>query len=285
MDPCQLPVRQPWLAWPAWPGLAFTIMMAGRCRVRISFLRQLVDTMPHSTARISALVPTQPPADMPRPIPTRQCRKTPGIKYPESVMSSLRPGYLRRGSLVRTNRAHITRARIVSLVLFDPAARSMSRNRRANALGKLDDLSRTPNGSSSASRGRKTRRKTGNPSSDRRPWRHLIRRAGLYRSGLKRVDESQIYSLWGRRSHDGQGGSSPLRLRFTTRFGAKVGRPRSKRRPLPIVSWQEPMPTAVALFRTRFIVLTVMALCADVVLCHLQHSRRSPTIRARTSRS
>ena len=76
-------------------GVGFTIMMAGLMQgSQIDFLRQLVDTMPHITVEDERRsVPTQPAeqeyaaVQMPD---IANVGKRPGIKYPESVMSSLR---------------------------------------------------------------------------------------------------------------------------------------------------------------------------------------------------
>jgi lipoprotein-releasing system permease protein len=76
-------------------GVGFTIMMAGLMQgSQIDFLRQLVDTRPHITVEDERRsVPTQPAeqeyaaVQMPD---IANVGKRPGIKYPESVMSSLR---------------------------------------------------------------------------------------------------------------------------------------------------------------------------------------------------
>ena len=76
-------------------GVGFTIMMAGLMQgSQIDFLRQLVDTMPHITVEDERRsVPTQPAeqeyaaVQMPD---IANVGKRPGIKYPESVMGSLR---------------------------------------------------------------------------------------------------------------------------------------------------------------------------------------------------
>ena len=76
-------------------GVGFTIMMAGLMQgSQLDFLRQLVDTMPHITVEDERRsVPTQP-ADQEygavQMSDIANVGKRPGIKYPESVMSSLR---------------------------------------------------------------------------------------------------------------------------------------------------------------------------------------------------
>ena len=76
-------------------GVGFTIMMAGLMEgSQIDFLRQLVDTMPHVTVQDERRsVPTQP-ADQEygavQMSDVANVSNRPGIKYPESVMASLR---------------------------------------------------------------------------------------------------------------------------------------------------------------------------------------------------
>src|SRR5258708_27443144 len=76
-------------------GVGFTIMMAGLMEgSQIDFLRQLVDTMPHITIQDERrAVPTQP-ADQEygavQMSNVTNLNNRPGIRYPESVMASLR---------------------------------------------------------------------------------------------------------------------------------------------------------------------------------------------------
>src|SRR5258708_12454808 len=76
-------------------GVGFTIMMAGLMEgSQIDFLRQLVDTMPHITIQDERRsVPIQP-ADQEygavQMSNVTNLNNRPGIKYPESVMASLR---------------------------------------------------------------------------------------------------------------------------------------------------------------------------------------------------
>src|SRR5215831_21425314 len=76
-------------------GVGFTIMMAGLMQgSQIDFLRQLVDTMPHITVQDERRAPPAQPAD--REYGAVQMSNVAnvggsrGIKYPESVMASLR---------------------------------------------------------------------------------------------------------------------------------------------------------------------------------------------------
>src|SRR5205814_10504367 len=76
-------------------GVGFTIMMEGLMEgSQIDFLRQLVDTMPHITIQDERRsVPTQP-ADQEygavQMSNVTNLNSRPGIRYPESVMASLR---------------------------------------------------------------------------------------------------------------------------------------------------------------------------------------------------
>src|SRR5215472_16298113 len=76
-------------------GVGFTIMMAGLMQgSQIDFLRQLVDTMPHITIQDERrLAPTQP-ADREygavQMSNVANLNNRPGIRYPETVMASLR---------------------------------------------------------------------------------------------------------------------------------------------------------------------------------------------------
>ena len=76
-------------------GVGFTIMMAGLMQgSQIDFLRQLVDTMPHITVEDERRsVPTQPAEQEYAVVQMSDIAnvgKRPGIRYPESVMTSLR---------------------------------------------------------------------------------------------------------------------------------------------------------------------------------------------------
>jgi lipoprotein-releasing system permease protein len=148
-------------------GVGFTIMMAGLMQgSQLDFLRQLVDTMPHITVEDERRsVPTQPPS---RNMRRSRCPdianvgKRPGIKYPESVMSSLRswiPGDVAPSAKTTAIINH-GGARIgITLTGIDPR-REVKVSKLAAQMreGKLDDLARAPNGILRRGTGRKTRR-------------------------------------------------------------------------------------------------------------------------------
>jgi lipoprotein-releasing system permease protein len=76
-------------------GVGFTIMMAGLMQgSQIDFLRQLVDTMPHVTVEDERRAVPMQPADQEygavQISSVANVNSRPGIKYPESVMASLR---------------------------------------------------------------------------------------------------------------------------------------------------------------------------------------------------
>src|SRR5260370_27564595 len=76
-------------------GVGFTIMMAGLMQgSQIDFLRQLVDTMPHVTVEDERRsVPTQPAEEEYAAVGMSNVpnvSRRPGIKYPDTVMASLR---------------------------------------------------------------------------------------------------------------------------------------------------------------------------------------------------
>ena len=76
-------------------GVGFTIMMAGLMQgSQIDFLRQLVDTMPHITMQDERRTAPPQPADQEygavQMSNVANVNNRPGIRYPESVMASLR---------------------------------------------------------------------------------------------------------------------------------------------------------------------------------------------------
>ena len=76
-------------------GVGFTIMMAGLMQgSQIDFLRQLVDTMPHITMQDERRSAPPQPADQEygavQMSNVANVSNRPGIRYPESVMASLR---------------------------------------------------------------------------------------------------------------------------------------------------------------------------------------------------
>jgi lipoprotein-releasing system permease protein len=254
-------------------GVGFTIMMAGLMQgSQIDFLHQLVDTMPHITVQDERRAPPAQPAD--REYGAVQMSGVAnvggrhGIKYPDTVMASLRswlPGDV--APSVKTTAIIDHGGRIgVTLVGIDPrqevkVSKLVSQMRE----GQITDLNRAPNaviiGQALAE---KLAVKTGSTVT-------LIGGAGtevtstvvgVFRSGLKRVDEGQIYSLLGfaqvMMGHGGVVNELRLRLddpliaqRVATQVEAQTG--------YKSVSWQEANSDLLSSFSVRdFIVLTVM---------------------------
>ena len=255
-------------------GVGFTIMMAGLMQgSQIDFLRQLVDTMPHITVEDERRsVPTQPAEQEYGAVQMSDIAnvgRRPGIKYPESVMSSLRswiPGdvapSVRTTAIINHGGARIG----ITLTGIDPR-RELQVSKLAAQMreGKLDDLSRASNGVIiGEALAEKLGLKTGNSvllvGGQGVQLNSTV--TGLFRSGLKRVDESQIYSLMGpAQVMMGQSGVvNQLRLRLTDPMLAqKVAAQVEAQTGYKSVSWQEANADLLSTFSVRdFIVLTVM---------------------------
>ncbi len=195
--------------------------------------------------------------------------KRPGIKYPELVMSSLRswiPGDV-APSVKTTAIINHGGARIgITLDRHRPPPRASGlETRRANARGKARrPFARAERHHHRRGAGRKARLKTGNTvlliGGQGVQLNSTV--TGLFRSGLKRVDESQIYSLMGpAQVMMGQSGVvNQLRLRLTDPMLAqKVAAQVEAQTGYKSVSWQEANADLLSTFSVRdFIVLTVM---------------------------
>src|SRR6201981_1984829 len=134
-------------------GVGFTIMMAGLMQgSQIDFLHQLVDTMPHITVQDERRAPPAQPAD--REYGAVQMSGVanvggrPGIKFPDTVMASLRswlPGDV--APSVKTTAIIDHGGRIgVTLVGIDPR-RGGKGSKLVSPIreGQITDLSRAPN--------------------------------------------------------------------------------------------------------------------------------------------
>jgi lipoprotein-releasing system permease protein len=255
-------------------GVGFTIMMAGLMQgSQIDFLRQLVDTMPHITVEDERRsVPTQPAEQEYGAVQMADIAnvgRRPGIKYPESVMSSLRawiPGdvapSVRTTAIINHGGARIG----ITLTGIDPR-REIQVSKLAAQMreGKLDDLSRASNGVIiGEALAEKLGLKVGNSvllvGGQGVQLNSTV--TGVFRSGLKRVDESQIYSLMGPAQvmMAQSGVVNQLRLRLTDPMLAqKVAAQVEAQTGYKAVSWQEANADLLSTFSVRdFIVLTVM---------------------------
>jgi lipoprotein-releasing system permease protein len=255
-------------------GVGFTIMMAGLMQgSQIDFLRQLVDTMPHVTVEDERRsVPAQPADQEYAAVQMSNIAnlgKRPGIKYPESVMASLRswlPGDVAPSVKTTAIIDHGGGRVGVTLTGIDPRLEvRVSKLASQMREGQIGDLSHAPNaiiiGEALAE---KLAVKTGNTvvligGQDTELSATVV---GLFRSGLKRVDEGQIYSLIGlAQVVMGQSGViNQLRLRLSDPLAAqKVAKQVEAQTGYKSVSWQEANSDLLSTFAVRdFIVLTVM---------------------------
>jgi lipoprotein-releasing system permease protein len=240
---------------------------------QIDFLRQLVDTMPHVTVDDERRsVPSQPADQEYAAVAmsnVANVSQRPGIKYPDTIMTSLRswlPGDV-APSVTTTAIIDHGGGRVgVTLTGIDPRLEVHVSKLASQMLeGQLTDLSKAANGIIiGQALAEKLAVKNGNTvllgSGEETPISATV--VGIFRSGLKRVDEGQIYSLIGlAQTIMGQSGIiNQLRIRLddpliaqkvATRVEAQVG--------YKSVSWQEANSDLLSAFATRdFIVLTVM---------------------------
>ena len=251
-------------------GVGFTIMMAGLMQgSQIDFLRQLVDTMPHVTVDDERRsVPSQPADQEYGAVGmsnVANVNKRPGIKYPDALMASL-PGEVapsvRTTAIVDHGGGRVG----VTLTGIDPRQEvRVSKLATQMQEGQLTDLSKAANGIIiGQALAQKLAIKNGNTvllgGGEGAQMTATV--VGIFRSGLKRVDEGQIYSLISvAQTLMGQTGViNQLRVRLTdplvaqkvaTQVEAQVG--------YKSVSWQEANSDLLSTFATRdFIVLTVM---------------------------
>src|SRR5215475_5926511 len=254
-------------------GVGFTIMMAGLMEgSQIDFLRQLVDTMPHVTVQDERRAAPPQPAD--REYGAVQMSGVanvggrPGIKYPETAMASLRswiPGDV--APQVKTTAIIDHGGRIgITLVGIDPRQEArVSKLVSQMREGQIGDLQRAANaiiiGEALAE---KLAVKTGDSVTliGGQGTQVSSTVVGLFRSGLKRVDEGQIYASIGTAQlMMGQSGViNELRLRLNDPVSAETIAKRVEGQTgYKSVSWQEANSDLLSSFAVRdFIVLTVM---------------------------
>jgi lipoprotein-releasing system permease protein len=255
-------------------GVGFTIMMAGLMQgSQIDFLRQLVDTMPHVTVDDERRsVPSQPADQEYAAVGmsnVANVNRRPGIKYPDAVMASLRswlPGDV-APSVKTTAIVDHGGGRIgVTLTGIDPRLEvRVSKLASQMIEGQITDLSKAANGIIiGQALAEKLAVKNGNAVllGGGEGTQISATVVGIFRSGLKRVDEGQIYSLIGlAQTLMGQNGIiNQLRVRLTDPLIAqKVAAQVEAQIGYKSVSWQEANSDLLSTFATRdFIVLTVM---------------------------
>ena len=255
-------------------GVGFTIMMAGLMQgSQIDFLRQLVDTMPHITVQDERRAPPEQPADREygavQMSNVANVNSRPGIKYPESVMASLRswlPGdvtpSVRATAIIDHGGGRIG----ITLVGIDPRQEvRVSKLPSQMREGQISDLTRAPNGIIiGQALAEKLAVKTGNTVSliGGQGTEVTATVVGIFRSGLKRVDEGQIYSLISfAQIMMGQNGIiNELRLRLNDPLTAqRIAAQVEAQTGYKSVSWQEANSDLLSSFSVRdFSVLTVM---------------------------
>jgi len=254
-------------------GVGFTIMMAGLMEgSQIDFLRQLVDTMPHVTVQDERRSAPLQPADREygavQMSSVANVNNRPGLRYPESMMASLRswlPGDV--APSVRTTAIIDHGGRVgITLIGIDPRQEAkVSKLPTQMREGQLNDLLRAPNaiiiGQALAE---KLAVKTGDTVNliGGKGTQVSSSIVGVFRSGLKRVDEGQIYALLGTAQvMMGQSGIiNELRLRLNDPIIADAIAKRVEGQTgYKSVSWQESNSDLLSSFAVRdFIVLTVM---------------------------
>ena len=254
-------------------GVGFTIMMAGLMEgSQIDFLHQLVDTMPHVSIQSDRRTAAPQAADREygavQMSGIANVNNRPGIRYPESVMASVRswlPGDV--APSVKTTAIIDHGGRIgVTLVGIDPKQEiKVSKLPSQMREGQINDLLRAPNaviiGQALAE---KLAVKTGNAVTlIGGQGTHVNSTVvGIFRSGLKRVDEGQIYSLISTAQvMMGQSGIiNELRLRLNDPLEAEtIAKQVEGQTGYKSVSWQEANSDLLSSFAVRdFIVLTVM---------------------------
>jgi lipoprotein-releasing system permease protein len=255
-------------------GVGFTIMMAGLMQgSQIDFLRQLVDTMPHVTVSDERRsVPSQPADQEYAAVGmsnVANVNRRPGIRYPDAIMASLRswlPGDV-APSVKTTAIVNHGEARVgVSLVGIDPRLEvRVSKLATQMREGQLTDLSKAANGIIiGEALAQKLAVKNGSTVllGGGEGTQISATVVGIFRSGIKSVDEGQIYSLMNlAQTLMGQNGVvNQLRLRLSDPLVAqKVATQVEAQIGYKSVSWQEANADLLGAFATRdFIVLTVM---------------------------
>jgi lipoprotein-releasing system permease protein len=255
-------------------GVGFTIMMAGLMQgSQIDFLQQLVDSMPHITVtderRTIASQPAEQEYGAVSLSNTANANRRAGIRYPDTVVSSLEtwvPGAV--AASVKVN-AIVSQgpARIgVTLTGIDPRTETrVSKLATQIRDGQLSDLLRASNGIIiGEALAQKLGVKTGNTVllGTGEAVQIPVTIVGIFRSGMKQVDEGQIYSsIRVAQILVGQTGLiNQLRLRLRDPLAAeKIAAQVEAQVGYKAVSWQEANSDLLGTFAVRdFIMLTVM---------------------------
>jgi lipoprotein-releasing system permease protein len=255
-------------------GVGFTIMMAGLMQgSQIDFLRQLVDTMPHITVNDERRAIPSQPADQEYAAVgmsnVANVNRRPGIRYPDAVMASLRswlPGDVAPSVRTTTIVDHGGGRVGVTLTGIDPRLEvRVSKLASQMREGQLSDLAKAANGIIiGQALAEKLAIKNGNTVvlAGGEGTQVSATVVGIFHSGLKRVDEGQVYSMISlAQTLMGQNGIiNELRVRLNDPLVAqKVATQVEAQSGYKSVSWQEANSDLLSSFSTRdFIVLTVM---------------------------
>jgi lipoprotein-releasing system permease protein len=255
-------------------GVGFTIMMAALLQgSQIDFLRTLVDTMPHVTVDSERRsVPSQPADQEYAAVGMSNVpniNRRPGIKYPDSIIASLRswlPGDVAPSVKTTAIVDHGGGKVGVTLTGIDPRVEvHVSKLASQMREGQLADLSRAANGIIiGQALADKLAVKNGNAVllGGGKGTQISATVVGIFRSGLKAVDEGQIYSLINLAGNlMGENGIiNQLRLRLNDPLIAqKVAAQVEAQIGYKSVSWQEANSDLLSTFATNnLIVLSVM---------------------------
>lgn len=255
-------------------GVGFTIMMASIMQgSQVDFLRQLVDALPHITVSDERRAITSQPAELEFGAVgvsnAANINRRPGIRYPESIVASLEawvPGAV--AASVRTNAILSQGAARVGVTLtgIDPKTEArVSKLATQMREGELDDLAKAPNGIVIGEGvAEKLALKTGSTvlmaAGELQISATVV---GVFRTGMKQIDESNIYSLPRvAQVLIGQSGLiNQLKLRLRDPLLAQqVAAQVEQQVGYKTVSWEEANADLLSTFAVRdFIMLTVMA--------------------------
>lgn len=255
-------------------GVGFTIMMAGIMQgSQVDFLQQLVDAMPHVTVSDERRSITSQPAEEKYSAVSvsnaANVIRRPGILNPDSIVTSLEswvPGAV--AASVKTN-AMITQgsARLgVTLTGIDPKTEArVSKLASQMREGELADLGKAPNaiiiGEGIAEKlAIKTASTILLAAGDVQISATVV---GIFRTGMKQVDESNVYSLTRvAQVLVGQSGLvNQLKIRLSDPLAAQqVAAQVEAQVGYKSVSWEESNADLLGTFAVRdFIMMTVMA--------------------------
>jgi lipoprotein-releasing system permease protein len=255
-------------------GVGFSIMMAGLMQgSQIDFIKTLVDTMPHITVDDERRsVPSQPADQEYAAVEISEVpniNRHPGIKHSDAIMSSLRswlPGDVAPSVKTTAILDHGGGKLGVTLTGIDPRAElHVSKLASQMREGQLTDLSQAANGIIiGQALADKLAVKNGNAVllEGGKGVQVSAKVVGVFRSGLKAVDEGQIYSLinLAETLMGEKGIINQLRLRLNDPLVAqKVAARVEAQIGYRSVAWQEANSDLLSTFATNnLIVLTVI---------------------------